>query len=465
MKTRFAPSPTGLIHLGNARTALFSALYASGQGGNFLLRIEDTDKARSTEEYIQALCEDLKWLGIHWQEGEGIGGEHRPYRQSERESIYAHYYHRLIEMDHAYPCFCSDADFELERKLQKASGQPPRYSGKCKHLSVDEQAAKIAEGIPPTLRFAVQPGETLRFKDGVKGEQVFKTEDVGDFIIRRNDGSSSFMFCNAIDDALMGVTHVLRGEDHLTNTPRQLMIVRALDLHEPFYTHMALINGVDGAPLSKRNGSHSIQDLRAAGFLPLAVMNYMARLGHYYESNDLMTWEGLAKHFNLARLGSGAARFDENQLLFWQRTSVHALSTTEFKTWLGDEMFETIPVEKHDLFLETIRDNIHFPLEARRYLHIFFDPHFKPEAHLEVLMAAGQAFFEKALQAVEMHGTNFTAIAAYMTEGLGVKGKALFQPVRVALSGELHGPKLGEMLELIGIDRVRTRLQHARDLF
>lgn len=462
MKTRFAPSPTGLIHLGNARTALFSALYAAGQHGSFLLRIEDTDKARSTEEYIHKLCHDLKWLGIHWQEGEQIGGEHQPYRQSERDSIYDHYYHRLQELGRAYPCFCSEEELDLERKLQKALGQPPRYSGKCKHLTQEQKAAKVTAGIKPTLRFEMKSGDVIKFKDLVKGKQSFKAEDIGDFIIRRNDGGSAFMFCNAIDDSLMGVTHVLRGEDHVTNTPRQLIILRALELREPQYAHMALINGTDGAPLSKRKGSRNIQEFREQGFLPIAVANYMARLGHYYEQNDLLTWEGLAKHFSLERLGSSAARFDEDQLLFWQRTAVHSLGDLEFETWIMETLKNT-PAEKKALFIATIRDNVLFPKDAAYYADILLNHTFKPKAHKEVLAEAGAVFFENLLKAIELYGVNFTAISEYLTRELNVKGKALFQPIRVALTGELHGPKLGEMMELIGLESVRARIQQVKE--
>lgn len=463
MKTRFAPSPTGFIHLGNARTALFSALFAQGHGGVFLLRIEDTDKERSTEEYIKSLCHDLKWLGIHWQEGEELGGDAAPYRQSERDSVYEHYYHRLQELGRAYPCFCSEEELELERKLQKASNQPPRYSGKCTRLSSADIEKKIAAGIKPTLRFAVEVGGVVKFTDLVKGEQSYKCDDVGDFIIRRNDGGSSFMFCNAIDDSLMEVTHVLRGEDHLTNTPRQLMILRALKLREPQYAHMALINGSDGSPLSKRNGSRSIQDLRQEGFLPIAVANYMARLGHYYEQNDLLTWVALAKHFSLERLGSSAARFDEDQLLFWQRTAVHSLSDLEFETWIG-EVLNTIPADKRDLLIDTIRDNVVFPKDAKHYADILFGKDFKLEAHFDVVATAGGGFFEKMYEAIGMYGTDFTAISDFLTKELNVKGKALFQPIRVALTGELHGPKLGPIMELLGLEQVKARVQRASEI-
>lgn len=460
MKTRFAPSPTGFIHLGNARTALFSALFAQGHAGTFLLRIENTDKQRSTEEYIAALCHDLKWLGVHWQEGEEAGGEHRPYRQSDRDTIYEHYYNQLIALGRAYPCFCSDTDLELERKLQKASGQPPRYSGKCRHLTVLQKTEKFTSGIKPALRFAVQAGELIKFTDLVKGEQTFRAEDIGDFIIRRNDGGSSFMFCNAIDDSLMEVTHVLRGEDHLTNTPRQLMILRALGLREPNYAHMALINGADGAPLSKRNGSRSIRELRQEGFLPIAVANYMARLGHYYEQNELLTWDGLAKHFSLERLGSSAARFDEAQLLFWQKTAIQALSDVEFAAW-SEEALQKLPAEKSEFFVNVIRDNVLFPKEVKHYADVLTDQNFKVTKHVDIITAAGPAFFENTFAAIDIYGTDFTEMCNFLTHKLGVKGKALFQPLRVALTDELHGPKLGELMQLLGIEEVRARIFRA----
>jgi len=459
MKTRFAPSPTGLIHLGNARTALFSALYGASQNGEFLLRVEDTDKARSTEEYIHSLCHDLKWLGLHWHEGEEIGGPHRPYRQSERHDIYEHYYDRLIELGRAYPCFCSEEDLALERKLQKASAQTPRYSGKCKRLGVAERQAKIDAGIKPALRFSMESEDVIRFIDLAKGEQSFAAGDIGDFIIRRNDGMASFMFCNAIDDSLMGVTHVLRGEDHLTNSPRQLIILRVLGLREPEYVHMALINGTDGSPLSKRNGSRNIQDFRNEGFLPLALLNYMARLGHYYESNDLMTWDGLAKHFSIERLGSSAARFDEDQLLFWQRTAVHNLNDLEFEAWIA-KVLEKVPAEQKNLFIATIRDNVIFPVEAERYAKVFFEESFKIGEHLEILVKAGKVFFEKALEALALYGSNFEAISGHLAQELGAKGKGLFQPIRVALTGEIHGPKLGEIVQLLGREKAQARFQH-----
>lgn len=459
MKTRFAPSPTGLIHLGNARTALFSALYAASLKGTFLLRIEDTDKARSTSEYITSLCRDLSWLGIEWQEGEMKGGVYSPYRQSERANLYVRYYDQLIQQGRAYFCFCSEAELSLERKLQQAANRPPRYSGKCKHLTELERTEKIRQGFRPALRFSVG-SESIEFSDLVKGRQHYKAVDIGDFIIRRHDEGSSFMFCNVIDDSLMGVTHVLRGEDHLTNTPRQLMIARALQLREPQYGHMALINGSDGAPLSKRNGSRSIQELRERGFLPLAVINYMARLGHYYEQNSLLDWNELAQYFSLHRLGLAAARFDETQLLFWQRSAVQSLNDQDFQNWIKLELAH-VPFQFHTAFIETVRENINFPLDVAHYAHLFFNPHFSVSHNLDVLTQAGPAFFDTALQGLELYGIDFKAIGRFLTENLNVTGKNLFQPIRVALTGELHGPQLQKMMELIGLEIIRDRLKRA----
>lgn len=464
MKTRFAPSPTGYIHLGNARTALFSALFAQGQGGQFLLRIEDTDKARSTGEYLEALVHDLHCLDIDWQEGEGLPGAHAPYRQSERTHIYEHYYQRLVEMGRAYPCYCSEDDLDLERKLQKASGQPPRYSGKCKVLAKEARAEKEAAGIKPTLRFAVEKGRVVEFEDGVKGRQLFKADDIGDFIIRRNDGGSSFLFCNAIDDSLMEVTHVLRGEDHLTNTPRQLMILDALDLRQPHYAHMALINGMDGAPLSKRNGSRSIRELREAGFLPLAVLNYMARLGHYYENNALMSYQELAQHFALKHLGNSAARFDQDQLLYWQRTVVHQLRDAEFWAWAGQDLQDQVPADKEDLFVKTIRENVLFPGDAKRYAHLLLSSAFSPALHSEILREAGASFFDVAIETLNAKGPDFAVLSQVLTERLSLKGKALFMPLRVALTGELHGPQMAAILTLLGQEEALRRLTQARSV-
>ena len=361
MKTRFAPSPTGFIHLGNARTALFSALFAKSQNGCFLLRIEDTDRERSQLEFAQGLQADLKWLGLEWQEGPGVEGKHAPYWQSQRDSIYARYYEQLIKDKKAYPCFCTEEQLELGRKLQRARGIAPRYAGTCRSLSQAEIEKKLAVGLRPSLRFQVPENELIEFEDLVKGKQKFSANDIGDFIIRRSDESSSFMFCNAIDDALMGVTHVVRGEDHLTNTPRQLMILQALNLSKPHYAHISLILGSDGAPLSKRNGSRSIKELRELGYLSSAVTNYLARLGHYYEDNSFMNLSQLGRLFQDKSLSKSPARYDESQLIYWQKLAVQNLEEAGFWNWLGKEIQQQVPTNLQTDFFHGMQTNIVLP--------------------------------------------------------------------------------------------------------
>lgn len=451
VKLRFSPSPTGLMHLGNTRTALFNAIYTHGVKGIFMLRIEDTDKARSTEEFTEQLQKDLLWLNLPWQEGPQVGGENGPYWQSQRQHVYDAYYQILEEKKLAYPCFCSETQLAIARKVQLASGKPPRYAGTCRHLTAEQVAAKRAEGLMPTLRFHVPSNQAVEFVDFVKGPQRFNTEDLGDFIIRRADGTASFMYCNAIDDAVMKVSHVLRGEDHLTNTPRQILILQALGLPIPQYGHISLIMGNDGSPLSKRHGSRSVHELREEGFFPIGVINYLARLGHSYEDNHLMTMDELAAKFSFERLSRSPARFDAEQLLFWQKEAAAATDAESLWRWMGIEVHSLVPVEKKALFIDTVRANICFPKDAERWAQIFFDDHldYSPE-HVDILRAAGTAFFQAAIAAVEQHGTDFALISEHVKQATGAKGKSLFQPLRIALSNELHGPEMTKLTVLLG---------------
>jgi glutamyl-tRNA synthetase len=464
MKTRFAPSPTGYIHIGNARTALLSALVGYQGQGNFLVRIEDTDKARSTDEYMNALLQDLTWLGLTWQEGEGVGGPQGPYRQSLRHDIYEHYYQELVQHKHAYFCYCTDEELELTRKLQIASGQPPRYPGTCRHLTAAQQEQKIAEARKPSLRFAMPQGKKITFHDLVKGEQIFLSDDIGDFIIRRQDGGSTFMFCNAIDDSLMDVTHVIRGEDHLTNTPRQLIILTTLKLRTPEYGHISLINGMDGTPLSKRNGSRSIRELRDIGFLPLAIVNYLARLGHYYESNAFMNMAELAQRFSIKHLGKSASKFDETQLKYWQKQAVLSVAPELLWQWLSPALQDLVSTTQKELILKILREGALFPDEAQHLVRTLLgEPELTAEAQ-QIIKVAGVKFYEHALKAIEQFGANFTAVNQALSDTLGLKGKALFQPLRVALTGELHGPQMTDVFSLLGADLLCSRLQSAQKL-
>ncbi|MEY3220453.1 MAG: hypothetical protein RIT27_1810 [Pseudomonadota bacterium] len=464
-KTRFAPSPTGLVHLGNVRTALFNALYAKKQQGTFLLRIEDTDADRSRDEFTQQLMADLRWLGLDWQEGHDCGGSAAPYAQSQRADIYARYYAQLEQQNAAYPCFCSPQELSISRKLQLSSGRAPRYSGTCAHLTSEEIQRKVAQGLKPTLRFRVPQQTVIEFEDVVRGSQRFQADDIGDFIIRRADGTPAFFFCNAVDDSLMGVSLVLRGEDHLTNTPRQLLILQALNLKSPQYGHIALIVGDDGSPLSKRHGSQSLKELQSQGWLPQAVSNYLARLGHTYSQDHFMSLEELAQHFELSRLGKAPARFDAQQMHHWQQVALTHLDSENLWNWLDKSVRSQIPFSQKEAFIAAVRPNLIFPNDAQQWVTVLFSDLicFESEATQEIQMA-GKAFFEMALETIETSGTNWSELTNALKVSSGKKGKSLFMPLRSAFTGKTHGPEMGKLLPLLGKERAIQRLQNAHSL-
>ena len=460
IKTRFAPSPTGYLHLGNVRTALFNALLARRWGGQFLLRIEDTDRERSRPEYVAALLEDLRWLGLEWQEGPEVGGAQGPYAQSERAAIYADYYRRLESAGQAYPCFCAPAELALSRKVQLAAGRPPRYAGTCARLSEAERCDRLERGLQPTLRFRVPVGRTVEFTDQVRGPQRFASDDIGDFVIRRADGTPQFFFANAVDDALMDITHVLRGEDHLANTPRQLLLLEVLGLPAPEYGHLALIVGTDGGPLSKREGDLSLRELRAAGYLPEALLNYLARLGHVYARDEWLEPAELAVGFTLEHLGRAPARYDEAQLLHWQSEAVRRMDPERLWDWMGAAVGERMPPGRQEEFVAAVRPNIRFPTDAAFWAERLFSADWTPSNDSRaVIAAAGPAFFTHALAAYAEHGAAYQSLVEELKRCTGLKGKNLFMPLRAALTGETHGPELARVIDLMAPDQVRRRLQ------
>ncbi len=461
-KTRFAPSPTGLMHVGNCRTALFNVLLAKKMQGAFVLRIEDTDRVRSERCYVDALIEDLTWLGVEWEEGPGRLIE-QSYFQSERLDIYQTYYQQLIEKGLVYPCFCSEEKLKITRKLQLAAGEPPRYPGTCAHLSKVEVDAKYDQGVHPTLRFRVPKDQAVEFFDLVRGQQCFSTNDLGDFIIKKTDGSSAFMYCNAIDDALMGVTHVLRGEDHLTNTPRQILILQALGLPIAQYGHISIILGDDGKPLSKRNGSMSVKDLRDEGFIAQALVNYLARLGHNYADNHYADLDGLAAVFSIESLVKSPAKFDKNQLLYWQKEAVMAASDEQLFTWLQSTLQPIVPKEKQLDFIQAMKANIVLPEDAKFWASVIFsDDLVMDEQANDVLVNSSESFFQVCCEAVELYNDDWPSFVAYVKDKTTIKGKQLFQPIRVGLTGQLHGPEMLHLLPLINQEKMLERFARAK---
>ena len=460
LKTRFAPSPTGQLHLGNVRTALFNWLLAHAQGGTFLLRIEDTDAERSRAEFATDLQTDLTWLGLQWQEGPGVGGPHAPYAQSQRAELYQQQAAHLEARGQVYPCFCSALELEVARKVQRAAGRPPRYPGTCAELSAAQLADKRAQGIAPTWRFRVPRRRVIEFHDLVRGPQRFQSDDIGDFVIRRSDGSAAFFFSNAVDDGAMGMTHVLRGEDHLANTPRQILLLEALGFPVPQYGHIAMIVDADGAPLSKRGGSLSIAALRAAGYLPLGVLNYLARLGHHYSDERYMDVATLASGFDVAHLGRAPARYDEAQLVHWQQQAILQASDAALWDWMGATTHSAVPNEAREAFISLVRGNVRFPDEALQWARIIFGDALPIETAAAAEIAGTPAdFFRHAVAALDSVGCEYLAFTEALKQRAGVKGKALFMPLRAALTGVLHGPELAGVMRLMPIARLRGRLQ------
>ena len=455
--TRFAPSPTGALHLGNARTAFFSHLWARQAGGRFILRIEDTDVERSQAQYREQLLHDLEWLGLDWDEGPGVGGPSAPYAQSERGALYDGLFERLERSERAYPCYCTAAELELSRKLQRMAGKPPRYAGTCRHLSSAERAARESRGLRPTLRFAVPPDGMVSFDDLVHGPQHFASGDIGDFIIRREDGTAAFFFSNAADDAVMGVTHVLRGDDHLTNTPRQLLLLDALELRRPDYGHVGLLVGADGAPLSKRHGSTSVHEFRERGFLHAAVLNHLLHLGHTSDVEGWLAPADMPAHFRPTHLGRASARFDETQLKHWQKETLQRLSGDEIAAWLGSS--------ESGAFIDLVRHNVVLPADVTPWMAVLRgDLPPLGEEERRVIDAAGPAFFAAATQAFDETGADLKRLAGLLKERTGRKGPDLFMPLRVALTGWTHGPELGPLLKIMTAGTARRRLEsHAQN--
>jgi len=462
-KTRFSPSPTGLTHIGTARTALFSYLLAhcsefKKKGAHFLLRIEDTDKARSTTEFSDLLMKDMQWLHLDWDEG--------PYYQAQRIEVYESFYKKLLDEKKAYYCFCTETQLQLARRQLLQQGQAPRYKGTCRHLTPEQIQSKLDKGLKPAIRYCIGENQSIEFTDLVQGPKIFQSQDIGDFIIKKNDDTSSFMFCNAVDDALMGVTHVLRGEDHLTNTPRQLLILQSLGLRQPLYGHMAMIVGEDGKPLSKRNGSLAIQELRAQGILPIAFLNYLARLGHHYETDNerLRSLSDLAEHFLLKQISRSPARFDYQQLLHWQKESLVKMTDNEIQAWIAE--YNNTDYEIN--FIKTIRDNI------LTYQDIdFWSKHLLADKLIyedladtdkQYILNAGVDYFQSAQQyikslAASQNTVDKNLLFDHLKAELKLKGAALFMPMRIASSGVHFGPHLDKIFELLTKTGIEARLE------
>ena len=455
--SRFAPSPTGSLHLGNLRTALYAWLYARARGGRFVLRIEDTDRERSDESKIAELIDDLQWLGIDWDGGPGRDDGTGPYRQTERADRHEAAFARLLASGQAYPCYCTEAELEAERQTALRQKRAPRYSGRCAALDEAGRARLAAEGRPASLRFRMPRGARLQWTDLVRGPQSFRADDLGDFVIRRADGTASFLSSNAIDDAEMGITLVLRGEDHVANTPRQRALIDALGLAPPEYGHLPLLVGPSHAPLSKRDGAMSVRGLRERGYLPGAVANLLLRLGHSGASDGYHDVAQMPTQFDVQALGHAPAQVDEHQLNHWQHEALARTADTALIPWV---MGRT-PVGAEAQTIAAIRKNVLLVADAEAWCERLYGELPAPDDAAAALMAAaGEAFWVALMAVAEPTYDNLVEAG----KATGAKGKGLFQPLRLALTGTLEGPEMRPVVALLSPSTLRSRFEAARQL-
>jgi glutamyl-tRNA synthetase len=470
LRLRFAPSPTGPLHVGNARTALFNWLLARSAGGTFVLRIEDTDAVRSSAEAEAAILDDLRWLGLAWDEGPDIGGPYGPYRQSERLAIYRQHAERLVEAGLAYPCFCSADQIEKERQMALAAGRPPRYRGTCRRLPASEVRARLAAGEPAAIRFAVPAVSEVAFTDLVRGRVVFSTEVIGDPVILRSDGRPAYNFAVVVDDALMRITHVVRGEDHVSNTPRQVLLYRALGLTPPAFAHVALVMGRDHTPLSKRHGATSVAEFRARGYLPEALVNYLALIGWSAGGDEeILPVEELARRFAIEQVGRSPGVFDEGKLAWMNRQYLRRARPERLaelvRPFFEQAGFARQPDAEGLAYLASLLpmiasavDRLDQAPQRVAFLFAFDAARLLSRADVGGELAEPgarevvRAFAEEAACAPRLlHREAFRALAARVGQRTGRKGRALFHPIRVALTGEPEGPELD--LAVPAIDR------------
>lgn len=474
VRVRFAPSPTGPLHIGGARSALFNYLFAAHQGGELVLRIEDTDLDRSRREYEEEIITSLRWLGLTWTEGVERGGPHAPYRQTERLETYQAYAHKLLESGHAYYCFCSEADLEEERQAMMESGDMPRYAGKCRHLTSQRVEELLAQGVKPTIRFKV-PANTLYVVDDlVRGRVSFDSNNVGDFIIVKSDGIPTYNFAVVIDDVLMGITHVIRAEEHLSNTPRQLMVYEALNFKRPEFAHISLILGNDRQKMSKRHGATSLIQYREMGYLPAALFNFLALLGWSPEGEEeILSREEIAAAFSLDRVAKNPAVFDLDKLNWMNQQYIKRLSQAELqevlKPFLEDspfrEQFLHLSGEQFGILTTALQERLVCLADVREQGQVFFqDPTYTGEVR-EVLQGENVPAVLEAFVRDLPHFGNAEEIRQFikgLAKQLKVKPREVFMPLRCALSGEMHGPDLHYLVAFWGREESLRRIEAAR---
>lgn len=476
VRVRYAPSPTGHLHIGNARTALFNYLYARHNGGKFIIRIEDTDAKRNIEGGEESQLRYLKWLGIDWDESIDVGGDYGPYRQSERNDLYKELYDGLLEKGQAYKCYCTEEELEAEREAQQARGEMPRYSGKCRHLTDEDRAKLEAEGRQPSIRFAVPEGRTYQFNDMVKDDVSFESGDFGDWVIVKKDGVPTYNFAVAVDDHYMKISHVLRGDDHISNTPKQLMIYEAFGWEPPTFGHMTLIVNESRKKLSKRDESiiQFIEQYEELGYLPEALFNFIALLGWSPKGEDeIFSKDEFIEMFEADRLSKSPALFDKQKLTWMNNQYVKQLPTEEVvklalphlqKAGRLPEELSADEREWAERLIALYQEQMSFGAEIVELSAQFFNDDIEYDEEAKAVLSGEQvpevmtAFRTKLEELESFDPASIKAAIKAVQKETGHKGKNLFMPIRVVTTGQTHGPELQEAISLLGRDKVIRRV-------
>ncbi|OEF96395.1 glutamate--tRNA ligase [Vulcanibacillus modesticaldus] len=478
VRVRFAPSPTGHLHIGSARSALFSYLVAKHYNGSFIIRIEDTDQSRNVENAEEKLLASLKWLGLDWDESVDIGGDYGPYRCMDRLDIYKEHLDKLLENGDAYYCYCTPEELEKERQEQLDRGETPKYSGKCRHLTEEQKAQYEKEGRNPSVRFRVPEGKVIKVNDIVRGVVEFESDGIGDFVIVRPNGIPTYNFAVTVDDHLMKISHVIRGEEHLTNTPKQLMIYEAFSWEPPKFAHVSLILNQDRQKMSKRDESiiQFVEQYKKLGFLPEALLNFVALLGWSPEGEEeILTKEELISQFSLDRVSKSPAIFDV-QKLFWMNN--HYIKEAPLskivdlciphlqKAGLIPEQLSEQKKEWVEVLVNLYKEQMNYAQEIVELSKMFFEEELEygeeenkilSEEHIPVVLSE---FYKQLQELTEYNSQTISAALKAVQKVTGFKGKKLFMPVRVATTGATHGRDLPETLYLLGKDKVLNRLNN-----
>jgi nondiscriminating glutamyl-tRNA synthetase len=477
IRVRYAPSPTGHLHIGNARTALFNYLYARHIGGKFIIRIEDTDQKRNIEGGEESQLKYLKWLGMDWDEGVDVGGKYGPYRQSERNDIYRKLYDQLLDNGLAYKCYCTEEELEAERELQLAKNETPQYSGRCRHLTDAEREALEAEGRKPSIRFAVPKGKVYRFTDMVKNDVSFESDGIGDWVIVKKDGIPTYNFAVSVDDHLMEISHVLRGDDHISNTPKQLMIYEAFGWEPPVFGHMTLIVNESRKKLSKRDESiiQFIEQYEELGYVPEALFNFIALLGWSPSSEEeIFTKEEFIKMFDADRLSKSPALFDQQKLMWMNNQYVKQLDLDRAVEISVPHLIKAgrIPAEMTDEENAWVRELVSLYQEQMSYgaeiverSALFFKDELEYEDEAKEVLAEDQvpevmaAFLQEINNLETFSAEEIKRAIKAVQKSTGQKGKKLFMPIRAAATGQTHGPDLPKTIALLGKEKIVQRIE------